>query len=418
MKRGPITVLQFVNKTVRGGAEDHVLTLLTHLNRSLFCPMLVAPPEQVETIRRDLPSDVEAIALTPHSLRHPPSAWRFWRLLSAKRVDILHSHMFHSSTFAAPLGWMARVPVRIETAHLRGGRLKAGYFVDRVVAHFVTDFIAVSAANGRYLEGQRGIRPEKISVIRSGVPFDRFDPNRTGPPELRDSIGIERNAPVVLVPARLEAQKGHRVLLEAWKAVCASFPTARLVCVGDGSLRNELEAMAAETGITNSVRFVGYQRNVCDWLALADFTVLPSFYEDLPLVVLESLAAGRAVITSLIDGTSEVVLDGHTGLAVPPGRPAPLATGICELLASSDLARRMGREGRRLVEERFSQRRQVAETEALYLRSWRARTGGNPWPEVSSSFAIDSARRSRMSRSALGNLKNLSRQNSEPSKVS
>jgi glycosyltransferase involved in cell wall biosynthesis len=181
-----------------------------------------------------------------------------------------------------------------------------------------------------------------------------------------------------LVLARLESQKGHRVLLEAWTSVAAAFPSARLVCVGEGSLRGELEAMAQHRDISNSVRFVGYQRNVADWLALAEFTVLPSFYEGLPLAAIESLAAGRAVIATSVDGTTEIVLEGRTGLTVPAGQSAALAAAICRLLGSLNLARQMGRNGRALVESDFNQRRQVAETEALYLQSWQARNGGSP----------------------------------------
>jgi starch synthase (maltosyl-transferring) len=296
---------------------------------------------------------------------------------------------------------MAGVPVRIETTHVREdwrrGWLKSSYVVDRLVARFITDFIAVSASNGRYLKDEKRIPARKICVIRNGIPVEQFDPKRVPSDELRDSIGIEKTSPVALVLARLEVQKGHRVLLEAWKTVKASFPDARLVCVGDGSLRKELEAIAAAAGIGDSVRFVGYQRNVSDWLALANFTVLPSFYEGLPLVAVESLAAGRAVIASAVDGTTEVVIDGRTGLTVPAGQPVPLAAAVCELLGSPNLTQRMGREGRQLVEDHFGRKRQLSETEALYLRSWRSRTGGNRGPELSSAYAIEPAQSSRIS---------------------
>ncbi len=129
--------------------------------------------------------------------------------------------------------------------------------------------------------------------------------------------------------------------------------------------------MAAALGISASDLFPGYQSNVPDWLALADFTVLPSFYEGLPLAAIESLAAGRAVVGTAVDGTAEVVLDGKTGLTVPAGQPAPLAAAICRLLAAPGLAQNLGGAGRRFVEERYSEQRQVAETESLYLRCYR-----------------------------------------------
>ena len=195
-------------------------------------------------------------------------------------------------------------------------------------------------------------------------------PQRSLHLRLRAELGIDQNAPVVLVLARLEPQKGHRVLLEAWKSVAQSYPAARLVCAGDGVLRAELEAQAAALGIAGSVSFVGQQPNVPDWLALADFTVLPSFYEGLPLAAIESLAAGRPVVATAVDGTSEVVLDGKTGLTVPAGDPAALAAAISRMLAAPELVRTLGRAGRRFVLEHFSRQRQVHQTEALYLDAW------------------------------------------------
>ncbi len=354
--------------------------LLTHLDRTQFRPMLAAPPQLIKLLQPDLPHDVEAI---PVSLREPGdlrSAWRFERLLARRRIDILHSHMFQASRLASPLGWLARVPVIIETPHIREhwrkGWIKGSYLIDRFVARLVTAFIAVSEANGQYLRNEKRLPAKKIFVIRNGSPLERFDPERVAPPELRTKLDIDRHAQVVLVLARLEPQKGHRVLLEAWKSVAQSYPAARLVFAGDGVLRAELEAQAATLGIAGSVSFVGRQSNIPDWLALADFTVLPSFYEGLPLAAIESLAAGRPVVATAVDGTIEVVLDGKTGLTVPPGDPAALATAISRMLAAPELVRSLGRAGRQFVLEHFSRERQVQQTEALYLDTWhRSRRG-------------------------------------------
>ena len=396
-----LTVLHFANEPVRGGAEEHLLMLLNRLDRTRFRPMLAGPPKLLKLLRDDLLKDVDTIPITLRSPKHITSAARLCALLNEHQVDILHSHMFQASKFSSPIGWLARVPVRIETTHIREdwrrGWLKGSYLVDRLIGHFITGFIAVSAANGRYLENEKRIPARKICVIRNGVAVEDFDPRREVPRELSSSLGFDVGAPVALMIARLEAQKGHRILLEAWQTVVASFPTARLVCVGEGSLRKDLEASVKANGISDSVRFVGYRRDVSDWLALASFTVLPSYYEGLPLAAIESLAAGRPVVASSVDGSTEVVLDERTGLVVPPGEPAPLAAAICRFLGSPELCRRMGREGRRLVEKSFGRQRQIAETEALYLRSWRARTGGDLWPQIPSKYRIESIQPSRVS---------------------
>jgi glycosyltransferase involved in cell wall biosynthesis len=369
-----IAVMHFATESVRGGAEEHMLMLLTHLDRTRFRPMLAAPPRLIELFRPDLPHDIESIPVALRDASDLGAAWSFARLLAERRIDILHSHMFQASRLASPLGWLARVPVLIETPHVREhwrkGWIKGPYFIDRLVAHFVTAFVAVSEANGEYLRTEKRLPREKIFVIRNGSPIERFDPERAAPPALRAALGIDHDAPVVLVLARLEPQKGHRVLLEAWRPLAQSYPSARLICAGDGALRAELEAQAATLGIAGSVSFVGHQPNVPDWLALADFTVLPSFYEGLPLAAIESLAAGRPVVATAVDGTTEVVLDGKTGLTVPAGEPAALAAAISRMLAAPELVRTLGRAGRLFVLEHFSRERQVEQTEALYLDTW------------------------------------------------
>jgi glycosyltransferase involved in cell wall biosynthesis len=128
-------------------------------------------------------------------------------------------------------------------------------------------------------------------------------------------------------------------------------------------------------GIAESVRFVGYQSNTPEWLALADFTILPSFYEGLPLVAIESLASARAVVATAVDGTTEVVRHGKTGLTVPPGEPVSLANAICQIIGDPAMRISMGSAGRRLVEVQFSQAKQVSETEELYTRCWSRK----PW---------------------------------------
>ena len=369
-----IAVMHFSREPVRGGAEEHMIMLLSHLDRARFRPMLAAPPRLIELLRPDIPDDIDTIPVSLGTTGHLDSALRFTRMLARSRIDILHSHMFQASRLASPLGWLAGVPVIIETPHVREhwrkGWIKGSYLIDRLMARFVTAFIAVSEANGEYLRTSKRLPRKKIFVVRNSSAIERFDPARTAPPALRTALGIDQHAPVVLALARLEPQKGHRVLLEAWQSVVQSNPSARLVCAGDGVLRAELKAQTATLGIAGSVSFVGQQANVPDWLALASFTVLPSFYEGLPLAAIESLAAGRPVVATAVDGTCEVVLDGKTGLTVSAGDSAALAAAISRMLNAPELRRTMGDAGRRFVLEHFSRQRQVQQTEALYLDAW------------------------------------------------
>jgi len=226
------------------------------------------------------------------------------------------------------------------------------------------------------LSEEKGLPSKKIVVIHNGCDLTRFVPSHRAPAGLKASLGFHEDDPVLVILARLEPQKGHRTLLQSLQTVRGEFPQVRLVCLGDGCLRNELESQVRDLGLEGSVRFLGYQPNVADWLALADLTVLPSFWEGLPLSAIESLATGCPVVATAVDGTPEVVVDGKTGLTVPPNDPELLTGAICQLLRDPRLRERMGEAGRRWVVEHFSQERQIRQTQELYLNAWEQRQRG------------------------------------------
>lgn len=382
----PISVLHFSNAPVRGGAEEHMLMLLREMDRRRFRPFLVCPPECLEKLRPDLPADVGAIPLAFSSPLQAGAALRFARILRREKIGIVHSHMFHASLAASPVAWFCGVPVAIETPHIREawrhGWFKGSYFIDRAAGRFVDRYIAVSEANGRYLAEQKKLPGRKIQVIHNGCDLRRFDPNRMPPPGRKHSLGFAESDPIVLVLGRLEEQKGHRVLLEAFREVVKEAPNARLICAGDGSLRAGLQQRTEALGLSDSVRFVGFQSNTAEWLALATITVLPSFFEGLPLVAIESLAAGRPMVATAVDGTTEVVVNEKTGLTVAPGDAKALAGAIVRLLKNPAFASQLAAAGRAWVLEHFSREQQVRETEALYLRAWESAARRGPASEA------------------------------------
>lgn len=375
MAQKPIDVLQFSHSTARGGVEEHILSLMRGLDRKLFQLHYVCSPAVADAMRSELPADVELIPMHIPTPTQHAAAYHLAKILRSRRVGILHSHQFRSSLFASPIGWLCRVPVIVETPHIRElwrRGWKAHFWVDRLVSRFVDRYIAVSDANAKYLTEVKGLPATKMTVIKSACPVERFDVRTCPPAGLKESLGFADSDPVLLVVGRLEPQKGHRFLLSAMPAVLSEFPRVKLVCVGEGSLREELEAQAHALRLGGAVRFLGRVPDVRQYFAMAEFTVLPSLFEGLPLVAIESLAAGRPVVATAVDGTPEVVLDGRTGLLAQPADPASLSSAIRRMLRDPDMRVRTGRAGREVVAAQFTERKLIRDTERLYLDCWEA----------------------------------------------
>ncbi|HEV2488850.1 MAG TPA: glycosyltransferase family 4 protein [Candidatus Acidoferrales bacterium] len=381
MSTRQLSVMMFSNATVRAGAEEHVLELLHGLDRRQFRLQLACPEVLLEKYGNDIPKDVRVTPIMLDHLSDIRGAIGLARALRQQKIDILHSHMFRASLFASPIGKLCGVPVLIETTHVREtwrkGWLKSRFVVDRAVGHLIDHYIAVSEANSRYLIEQKRIPAKKVSVIQNGCSMERVDPSRAHPQGIRESLGFSEDDLVLIVMARLEPQKGHRILLQALALLRKGFPNMRLICLGTGALEGELKATVRDLGLEDSVRFVGFRSNVGDWLAAADIGVLPSFYEGLPLTAVETLAAGIPLVATSVDGTPEVVIDGETGLLVPPGDPAAMAEAIGRLARQPDLRRQFALAGRDWVLKRFTIRRQVEQTSSLYLSEWRRKRRSN-----------------------------------------
>jgi glycosyltransferase involved in cell wall biosynthesis len=380
----PLSVLYFTNDGARGGVEEHILTLMRGLDRSCFRLHWACPTEAAEKIRPDLPADVELIPLLLRKPSQCAAAARLAGIIRRHRIDVLHSHQFYASLFASPIGAVCRVLFVIETSHVREqwrqGWLKSKFVVDRLAGRCVDCYIAVSRANAEYLVQTKGLPARKVVVIHNGCDLRRFDPAGRAPASLKAGLGFGEDDAVLLVVGRLEPQKGHRVLLDAMPLIHRAFPRARLVCVGEGALRQELEAHVAALGLAGSVRFVGQQARIPEWFALADVVVLPSLFEGLPLVAIEALAAGKAMVATAVDGTPEVIVDGKTGLTVPSRDPDALAAAISRLLRDPELRQALGQAGRAWVEAHFSQEQQIQRTQDLYLDALHRSRPGNVSP--------------------------------------
>ncbi len=294
--------------------------------------------------------------------------------LSAHPADVFHVHVgFGRENFdGARAARRAGVPVVVQTQHLpwllRDTRKRRPYFsglreVDRL--------IAVSEAQRRTYE-DIGVPPELFTTVPNGIRPRGAGPGRAA---ARAALGLDPEAPVVMSVGRLVAMKGQRHLVAAVPELAARFPGLAVVVIGAGHAHEGLREQAAALGVADAVCLPGHRADARQLLDAADVFVLPSLKEGMPLAVLEAMDAGLPVVATRIIGTSEVVVDGETGLLVPPRDPSALAAGLGTLLSDPALRARYAAAGQRRYREHFTAARMARETRAIYQRALAAPEG-------------------------------------------
>jgi len=363
-----IRVAMFSNSPSRGGVEQHILTLLRSLDRGRFELSFVCDPALLEILRNEIPAYVNVFAVELRAFSHLRGALQFRAWLKHNRIDLVHCHMSWATLFGGTTAKFSGVPKVIETTHIREvwrKGWKSSYAFDRLISLAVDRYIAVSDANAQYLVNDKHLPEAKVTVIKNVADLRQFVPRHSAP-ALRRQLGFTDDDLVILVPARLEEQKGHKYLIAAVAEARKSFSDFHVVFLGSGALKAELLHQVESAGLSNTIHFVEFQSNMQEWFAMCSFAALPSLYEGLPLVAIEALACERTLVASAVDGTPEIVVHEKTGLLVPPAEPNSLANALLRLMSDEPLRNQLARNGRRFVVESFSIERQVAETESLY----------------------------------------------------
>lgn len=372
-----IRLMFALTSPVRGGVEEVVLALLQRLDPTEFALALAAPAPLLDDLAPDLRGvTVDALPVCADSWRRPGEVRRLGGFVRRWRPDVVNPHLFRSTAVAAPLARCHGAGAVVETYHgregWRRGGLRGSFLPDRLVARCVDRVIAVSEAAAAFLVRGKGYPAAKVVVVPNGRDLSRFTPGRDRE-AARKELGVDRHTPLAGVVGRLEPQKGHAWLLQAWPDVLRHLPDARLVVIGDGALRQPLESRARAAGVAGSVLFTGFRTDVPRLLDAVDVVVLPSLYEGMPLTAIEAAAMARPVVATAVDGTPEVVRDGETGLLVPPADAPALARALAALLRDPDGARRLGAAARARALARFDLARQVERTAAVYRAAVQAR---------------------------------------------
>lgn len=294
------------------------------------------------------------------SLRAQRSYAALGRHLRRERVQIAQSFDFYTNLLLLPTARLAGIPAIIGSHRQLGDLLTPLQFRGQALAFRFCDRVVCNSAAAAERLLKQGLPERKIVVIPNGLAPELFVKAEPAAPR---RAGIVRVGMIARMNAR---SKNHRLFLRAGARLAAKYANLEFLLAGDGPLRPELEALARELGIADRVSFLGDRRDIPAVLASMDISVAPSGSESLSNVILESMAAGVAVVATNVGGTPEIISDGETGLLVPPDGENELAEAMGRFVAQPALRAACAQKSKALAAARFGLRSVAERYEQLY----------------------------------------------------
>ena len=381
---GRIVVTQVLASGAGGGAQSSARNLVARLDRDRF---------DVEAITlSDGPAVrwLRAVGIATHVVDEPDDALAeaaVVELFRQRPPDIVHNHMYRAEvvgTRAAMALADEGLPRPYVIGHVHSSRVRSD--ADKALMRRLTPemdrLIAVSKAIVAKIEAE-GRSGAPVELVYNGVDLEKYSETEACC-TLPEEYGFPEGTPLVGVIARLEPEKGHATLLEAWPAVLAKVPDARLLIVGEGSQRERLEAQAEALDLLGEqcsgdrcvgtrkarpgakVLFTGLRDDVPNVTAALDVAVLPSYREAQGLAILEAAALRRPVVATAVGGVPEMIESGKSGLLVPPHDAPALGEAIALLLTDHPLADTLARKGHDFVVANFSIEAMVGAVTRIY----------------------------------------------------
>jgi len=296
-------------------------------------------------------------------------------LIHNKHFDIIQSHGYKSAFIAFFARYFVKVPwVAFLHGHTTENlKVKLYHALEfKLVKH--ADRIITVSQEMRDRLVSRGLPAEKTVVIRNSLSPEQFASSVTGE-DLRERFGVSPDEKLIGVIGRFSSEKGVDIFLKAFKMLIQSELPVKAILVGEGSMENELRDFCLTQQINDRVIFAGYQQNIAEFYPILDLMVLPSRSEGLPNVALEALHFGVPVVATDVGGTSEVIIDGETGLLVPSEAVELMRVAIYKLFTDIEMRSHVIEQGKQHLLTNFSPQSRVQKIESIYSELAQKRTG-------------------------------------------
>jgi len=363
-----------------GGAESYLLTLVSAA-KDIAEKVSVALPyrKQNEQTRARLHEmGIFVVELKQYRANYVLNLFLAWKFLRAYKHAFLHFTLPYpdSCRWILLIAALFRRKFIISELLIPKSPYKAGwyFFISFLLFNRLKKFsyaraekvIAICSNMKDTLVNAYGMPSGKIVVVYNGIDVAASERDVASKKKLRHELRLRDKSLLLTTMGRLAEQKGHVYLITALEKLVDEFPFVTLLLAGEGPLRKALESEVIKKGLTEHIIFTGFRQDFRNILSVTDIFVFPSLDEGFPFMIIESMAAGNPVIATRVGGVPEAVIDGVTGILVPPKDEDALYVAIRSLLKDAALRNEMGEKGMQSVAAFFTKEKMVRETFALY----------------------------------------------------
>jgi glycosyltransferase involved in cell wall biosynthesis len=338
-----IKLLYVITSLGLGGAEKLLLSYLNKLDKSKYRYYVCCLREFPNDLSPYIAQHAQVINLRIKNKFNPLVVFNLVNVIKKIQPDIIHTHLFQPRIYTTIAKLFCKQGLLITHKHSVVNPRKHHIFLllEMISIFLNKKVIAISNSVKQSLIKYEFIPKNKIYVLQNCIDFQKFNTDVT----VRKMEHLLNKEIIIGTVGRIEKVKGIHYLIMAMKIVLDKYPMARLEIIGDGSALPELIILSEKTKISNSVFFFGKLTDPIPNYKRMDVFVLPSLLEGFGLVLLEAMASGLPVIATNVDGIREVIVDGESGILVPPKNPRAIAKAILRIIESPELTKNLVEEG-------------------------------------------------------------------------
>ncbi|MBI3774864.1 MAG: TIGR03088 family PEP-CTERM/XrtA system glycosyltransferase [Gammaproteobacteria bacterium] len=365
-------VVHIIHRLAIGGLENGLVNLINHMPEERYRHAIVCMTQSSDFRQRIKNPDVAVYELHKQPGHDMGLYFRLWRLLRRLRPAVVHTRNI-GTLECQFIALLAGVSARVHGEHGRDmadidGRNATYLRLRRLFRPLISRYIAVSRDLAQWLHTQAGVPEARVAQIYNGVDEQKFHPRAALARAVLPTGFAPPDAIVVGTIGRLSGEKDQLTLLRAFARARALHPQRelRLVLVGDGPLKAEIEREIVIGNLQSDVWLPGARGDIAEILRALDIFILPSLGEGISNTILEAMASGVAVIATRVGGNPELVVENATGRLVPAADPESMAQAIVNYVQQPEVLWQHAQAGRARIEREYSMAAMVRQYMAVY----------------------------------------------------